>query len=301
MEIPAALHGERIDRALSLIHDVSRIEAESLIKDGRVVVSSKVVRLKSYRLKPGDSISVSGEILRQRDQPVEPRATVELEIIYSDDVVLVVNKKAGQVVHPGAGGEQDTMVAKVVALYDSVRTVGDDPKRPGVVHRLDKGTSGVMMFALTQESYDHLVEEMKAHRVHRRYLALVEGLMGTQSGVVDAPIGRSGADPKKMALSPEGKWARSHFRVLSNFNYPFEASLLEIRLETGRTHQIRVHMQAIGHPVVGDHVYGGRGIQLDRPFLHSEELRFAHPVTDEPLEFHAELPADLKKILDLFS
>ena len=191
-----------------------------------------------------------------------------------------------------------TLVNGLLARYPELAGVGD-PGRPGIVHRLDKGTSGLLVVARTQAAYDGLVAQLAAHTAERRYLALVWGHPASAAGLVDAPIGRSPRDPLKMAVVADGREARTRYQVRETFDRPAPTALLDCRLETGRTHQIRVHLAAIGHPVVGDATYGGVRPALDvpRPFLHAYRLSFDHPATGERLTFESPLPADLATIL----
>jgi 23S rRNA pseudouridine1911/1915/1917 synthase len=217
--------------------------------------------------------------------------------VYEDADVIVVNKPAGLVVHPGSGHDHGTLVHGLLARYPELAAVGD-ADRPGIVHRLDRDTSGLMVVARTAPAHAALVDALAAREVTREYDALVWGHPENPRGVVDAPIGRSTTRRTRMAVRAVGKEARTVYEVEEWFGRP-EVARLRCRLETGRTHQIRVHLAAIGHPVVGDGAYGGRraGIELDRPFLHAEHLAFAHPVTGEPLEFRSPRPAELDEVL----
>ncbi len=215
--------------------------------------------------------------------------------------MVVVDKPAGLVVHPGAGHHAGTLVHGLVARFPDVAAlpalVGSEPDRPGIVHRLDRGTSGLMVVARTPAAYRSLVEQLSSRAVSRTYRALVLGTVEGESGVVDAPIGRSVSSPTRMAVSRTGKEARTRYRVEERFGLPVPTTLVRAALETGRTHQIRVHLAAIGHPVVGDETYGqGRtlpGATVTRPFLHAFELAFDHPTTGERMSWTSELPRDL--------
>jgi 23S rRNA pseudouridine1911/1915/1917 synthase len=219
--------------------------------------------------------------------------------VYADDDVIVVDKPQLLVVHPGAGNATGTMVAGLLARFPELHGVGE-PERPGIVHRLDKGTSGLLVVARTAAAYESLVEQLSTRTVERRYLALVWGAPSPATGVVDAPIGRSRRDPTRMAVSATGREARTRYEVQRRFVEPIDASLLECRLETGRTHQIRVHLGAIGHPVVGDPRYRGAraSFAVPRMFLHAHALAFDHPRTHERVSFESPLPADLQGVLD---
>jgi 23S rRNA pseudouridine1911/1915/1917 synthase len=222
-----------------------------------------------------------------------------LDIVYEDAYLLVINKAAGMVVHPAPGHADDTLVNALLARYPELRSVEGD-MRPGIVHRLDRDTSGLLIVAKDVRTQAALVEQMKQRAVVKRYLALVEGDVALEKGSIEAPIGRDPRHRQQMAITTvDSRDAITHFRVLQRYA---RHTLLLLQLETGRTHQIRVHLQAIGHPVVGDPVYGSGhlrpGIVLSRQFLHAYQLAFAHPVTGEAMEIEAPLPTDLQAILD---
>jgi 23S rRNA pseudouridine1911/1915/1917 synthase len=227
-----------------------------------------------------------------------PDPDVEVDVRYADDEVIVVVKPAGLVVHPGAGHAEGTLVNGLLARYGDIAEVGD-PMRPGIVHRLDRDTSGLLVVARSARAYDDLVAQLAARTVERRYRALVWGTLASPRGLIDAPIGRSEARRTRMAVREAGKPARTEYEVRATFERPV-CSELECRLETGRTHQIRVHLAAIGHPVVGDATYGGARDQLPltRPFLHAASLAFDHPGTGERLRFEDPLPVELQATLD---
>jgi 23S rRNA pseudouridine1911/1915/1917 synthase len=228
-----------------------------------------------------------------------PESAVEVPVVFADDDVIVVDKPAALVVHPGAGNDRGTLVAGLLARYPELTDVGQ-PERPGIVHRLDKGTSGLLVVARTQSAYESLVAQLSARAVDRRYAALVWGHPDPPTGLVDAPIGRSRRDPTRMAVSADGREARTGYVVQATFTDPIDAALLECRLETGRTHQIRVHLAAIGHPIVGDPRYRGAraAFALGRPFLHAQRLAFDHPRTGERVAYNAPLPPELVAALD---
>ncbi len=295
--VPEALAGERLDRAVALLTGWTRREVQELIDADAVLLDGRVVA-KSRRLEVGDVI----ELLAEPTVPglPGPDPTVEFAVRYEDDHVLVVAKPAGLVVHPGAGHPDGTLVNGLLARYPELATRGvGDPVRPGIVHRLDRDTSGLLAVARTPEAYDELVAMLAAHDVERRYTALVWGALDSPRGVIEAPIGRSVRRPTRMAVREGGRAARTAYDVEAEFVDPV-VSLLACRLETGRTHQIRVHLQAIGHPVVGDAAYSGArdGIAIDRPFLHAGGLAFAHPVTGAPIEVEEPLPPDLVAVLE---
>jgi 23S rRNA pseudouridine1911/1915/1917 synthase len=250
---------------------------------------------KSRRLAEGDVVDLLGE-----PEPVglpQPQ-DVPVEVVHEDADLVVVDKPAGLIVHPGAGHPDRTLVNGLLNRYPELATVGD-PARPGIVHRLDANTSGLLAVARTPAAYDALVAALAARTVERGYLALVWGTPDAASGLIDAPIGRSVRRPTRMAVRDGGREARTRYSVERSFTGP-DVSLLRCSLETGRTHQIRVHLAAIRHPVVGDPAYGGlrTGLDVGRPFLHAATLQLAHPVTGEPQSFASELPVELAAVLD---
>ena len=257
---------------------------------------------RSARLVEGDVLEVDVDL----DAPAVALAAepdVDVPVVYADDDVLVIDKPSGLVVHPGAGNATGTMVQGLLARYPEIAGVGD-PHRPGMVHRLDKDTSGLMVVARSQEAYEALVAMLAAHEVERRYLTLVWGVPEARSGMVDAPIGRSTREPTRMVVSAQGKEARTRYEVVRTFDDPAPCALIECRLETGRTHQIRVHMAAIGHPVVGDERYRGvkPSIPTPRMVLHSAALALDHPTRPgERLSFESPLPSDLVAVVDRLS
>jgi 23S rRNA pseudouridine1911/1915/1917 synthase len=296
--IPAALAGERLDRVVSLVTGASRADATVLVATGEVQVNGTVVTTKARRLVEGDEVRVTWE-LGAPPAPMQPDPSVTFTVVHEDDDVVVVDKPAGLVVHPGAGNDSGTLVHGLLARYPDMIDAGD-PARPGIVHRLDKDTSGLMMAARTERAYEALVEQLSERRVDRRYTSLVWGHFDVTSGTIEAPIGRSMREPTRMAVSERGREAITHYWVRTAFTEPVPVTLVECKLETGRTHQIRVHMQAIGHAVVGDNRYHGARQSLPAPrmFLHAAHLAFDHPVTGEALAFDAALPDDLQAVLD---
>ena len=296
-EIPASLADVRIDRVVSLVADVSRSAAAALIDAGAVTVDGQVVIAGKERVQQGQTITVD---VSQAPGPELPAAQADgaVDIVHEDESVVVVNKAAGIVVHPGAGNPDGTLVNFLLDLYPEMASAGD-PMRPGIVHRLDAGTTGLMVVARTAAAYDSLVAQMTARSVTRVYSALVWGIPASVNGVIDAPIGRDHRDVTRMAVVVDGRASRTHYALEQSFHTPREASLLECRLETGRTHQIRVHLASIGHPVVGDAQYGGAraGIRAGRPMLHARELAFDHPRTGERVTFQAAAPADFAAVV----
>lgn len=296
--LPAALDGERIDRVVAMLAGCSRAEAADAVAAEAVWVDGRVATKPSARVAAGQRIRVEGDPSRRIELP-EADPGVEFDVIHEDDDVVVVDKPAGLVVHPGAGHHGSTLVHGLIARYPELTGVGEDPQRPGIVHRLDKGTSGLLVVARNQTAFDSLVDQLATHDVDRRYRALVHGHLDTARGTVDAPVGRSRRDPLRMTVSANGRPARTHYELIASFDAPGRLSLLECRLETGRTHQIRVHLRSIGRPVVGDELYGGaRGpLRLDRPFLHAVRLGFHHPGTGSAVSFESPLPTDLVEVL----
>ena len=292
-EIPSALAGERLDRIVALLTDASRSDAAALVAAGGASLDGVVTTSGKLRVSLAQIFEIDPALLPRRQLPVGD-ATIVLPVVYVDDDVIVVDKPAGLVVHPGHGHPDGTLVNAVLARYPEVADVGE-PMRPGIVHRLDVGTSGLMVVARSQRAFVSLVAALGARTVTRAYLALVWGHLKSPSGVIDAPIGRDHRDPLRMAVVIDGKPARTRYRTLATYRDPVEVSELECRLESGRTHQIRVHLAATGHPVVGDGPYGGirTGVLSPRPFLHAVELAFVHPGTGETLTFTSPLPQDL--------
>lgn len=292
-EIPLALAGERLDRIVALVTDASRSDAAALVAAGGVHVDGVVAVAGKQRLQLGQRIDVDETKLPTTALPVAD-PNVEYTVVFEDEHVIVVDKPAGLVVHPGAGNPSGTLVNGLLAAYPEIVGIGE-PHRPGIVHRLDIGTSGLMVVARSVRAYHSLVYALAQRDVTRVYRTLVWGHPTNPNGVIDAPIGRDHRDPMRMAVVVDGKSARTRYEVLIEYRAPAEASALECRLESGRTHQIRVHLAAIGHPVVGDGTYGGirHGIATPRPFLHAAELAFAHPTSNEPMSFASALPDDL--------
>jgi len=296
IEVGEALAGQRLDRALAAsLPGLSRTRAQAAIEAGRVTVDGHPAKA-SLPLEAGMRVVVAPEPAPARgapDQTAGGQQAPALDIVYEDAHILVIDKAAGVVVHPALGHTGGTLV-------DALRThvpgldAGEDTTRPGIVHRLDKDTSGLIVVAKDAASHAGLARQMKAHTTVKRYLALVEGQMPVPEGVIEAPIGRDPRYRQRMAIvraGAGGREARTRFRVL---RYAKGRSLLEMQLETGRTHQIRVHLAAVRHPVVGDAVYGRpQPPQPPRQFLHAAHLELAHPVTGEWLVFDAPLPTDL--------
>ncbi len=296
--IPPTLDGERLDRVICLIWDLARSEATQLIASGAVRLGGQPIAVRARRVVAGQELEVDLPAARAAVALAGEVGGDDLALVYVDDDVIVIDKPAGLVVHPGAGRSTGTLVQALLGRFPDMAATGD-PDRPGIVHRLDKGTSGILVVARSPAAYGSLAAQLAARTVDRRYLALAVGCIETDAGVVDAPVGRRSTDRTRMAVVAGGRPARTHYRVLSRFTEPAEATLVECKLETGRTHQVRVHLTAIGHPVVGDARYGGArlAVPVARPFLHAAQLAFDHPTTGERRQFSSPLPADLEAVL----
>jgi len=285
--------GERADKVLSVLLECSRTMARGIIDEGNATVEGRV-------LKPAEKVH-AGAVIRaevpEEDLRLEPEEDLQFDVAYVDSDIVVVDKPAGLVVHPGSGHRTGTLVNGLIAQYPDVVGVGQEG-RWGIVHRLDRDTSGLLVIARSAAAYERLVEMMKEREISRRYLAVVQGEFTNTTGTIDAPIGRDPQNPTRMYLTRAGRPARTHYRRLATWSAR-DATLLSVSLETGRTHQIRVHMRSIRHPIIGDSVYGRRGVVGDagRPWLHARQLVFAHPITSEPMDFTAQLPDDLSDSL----
>ena len=284
--------GVRLDAFLSADGALTRSQAARLIAEGRVRVNGKPAA-KSARLSGGETVTV--DVPQLRETALSPQ-DIPLDVVYEDDDVIVVNKPTGLVVHPAPGHPDGTLVnALLHHCGDSLSGIGGE-KRPGIVHRIDRDTSGLIIAAKNDAAHLALSAQLKDHSLSRTYECLVTGNMKQDSGTVDAPIGRSSADRKKMAVVPTGRRAVTHWEVIAR--YP-GVTHLRCRLETGRTHQIRVHMAYIGHPILGDTVYGAKKAVpgLTGQCLHATGLRFIHPRTGEPVELHCPLPPEFTAML----
>jgi 23S rRNA pseudouridine1911/1915/1917 synthase len=311
LSVPPEAAGQRVDRWLAKARiGLSRNRVQTLIEAGRVSVNGRAAR-PALRLKDADRVVI--EIPPRRTSRLEPEAR-PLAIVHEDEDLLVLDKPAGLVVHPGAGVQSGTLVHALLHHAPAIATVGGEG-RPGIVHRLDRDTSGLLVVAKTEAAYLALVEALRERRVSRVYHALVWGDPGPNEGYIELPIGRDPKDRKRMAVVRQGgRTALTRWRVLERFGL---ASLLEVRLETGRTHQIRVHLAAVRHPVLGDPVYGGRVRKslslrpsersladallrtVRRQALHAVTLELTHPISGQPLRFESPIPEDFARALEL--
>lgn len=285
--------GERLDKYLAqAISDLSRAQVQRLIAAGRVTVNGVSVNKASLRLEAGDEVVI--RVPPPESTEVHPEA-IPLSIVYEDDDLLVIDKPAGMVVHPAHGHRSGTLVNALLSRYPQLAEVGG-AERAGIVHRLDKDTSGLILVAKNEAAQKELQRQFKHHAVEKVYLALVEGRLEPEQGLIDAPIGRDKQQRKRMAVVRGGRQASTVYRVIERFE---DHTLVEARPQTGRTHQIRVHFAFIGHPLVGDPVYGYRRqhLGLGRQFLHAQTLSFRLPSSGEVVEFHSPLPDDLRRVL----
>lgn len=311
-DVPVALDGERLDRALALLTGLTRKEVDEIVAAGRVRLGSVPASSRSRRLHTGEHIRVEGALVRPVPEAPGAEEGVPFEVVWSDAEVVVVDKPAGVVVHPGSGNRKATLVNGLLDRFPDMAGAFAEPAaagRPGVVHRLDKGTSGLLVFARTRPALQSLQHQMAERSTDREYLALVAGDLESDSGAIEAPIGRSVRDPVRMQVQADGRRARTGYEVEERFASPVRSCLVRCRLETGRTHQIRVHFASIGHPVVGDDRYGTRKagtrkagswepLPAGRQFLHARMLSFDHPSTGRRLSFESPLPQDLLAVLD---
>ncbi len=307
--VPGALDGERVDRALALLTGLSRSAVDALVEGGRVTVGRTVVASRSRRVHAGERVRVAGALPPAGPPAPTADAGVDVPVVWSDEEVIVVDKPAGLVVHPGAAHVAGTLVNGLLARFPDLAGLAgreEQADRPGIVHRLDKGTSGLLVVARTARARDSLVAQLSRRSVGREYVALVHGSVQSDAGLIDAPVGRSDTEPTRMRVQAGGRQARTRYRVEERFELPPPATLLRCQLETGRTHQVRVHLASIGHPVVGDDRYGPRQmgrwqpLPAGRPFLHAAVLSFDHPRTGERLSFSSRIPLDLRNVLEWY-
>ena len=283
----------RIDAYISKKIDISRTTVGRLLDNKKITINGKYEK-PSYKVKVGDKIQIELEPAKEISLEAQD---IPIEVIYEDDDIIVVNKPKGLVVHPANGNPDGTLVNAIMAICkDSLSGIGGEI-RPGIVHRLDKDTSGLLIVAKNDKAHINLSEQIKNHEVKKTYIALVRGTVKENEATINMPIGRSTKDRKKMAVNKNGKEAITHFKVLKRYdNY----TLLEVNIETGRTHQIRVHLSEIGYPVVGDMVYsnGKNKWGVEGQCLHAQKLEFKHPTTNKIMELEADLPQYFKDILE---
>lgn len=289
LEFVASSPGERLDKYIAEQCHISRSYAQKLIDEGQVAVNGHAARA-SQKLNTGDKIVVSIPPPSHISLTAE---NIPLKVVYEDNDLIVVDKPAGLLVHPAAGQHTGTLVNAILARCPDLGEINGSV-RPGIVHRLDKDTSGLMMVAKNDAAQKSLSRQIKQRSIKKGYLALVLGRLTPERGAIDAPIGRHPQDRKKMAVVSGGREAKTEYRVLKYFD---GYTLVEAMPETGRTHQIRVHFAAIGHPIFGDHIYGKRSPLLARQFLHAYKLGFRLPSSGKYVEFKSELPSDLDDVL----
>ena len=287
--------GKRLDTYIpSVDTDITRTSAQRLIEDGNILVNGKNAKV-SYKIQENDKISV--EIPKPKQIELKAQ-NIPIEIIYEDSDIIVVNKPKGMVVHPANGNPDGTLVNAIMAICkDSLSGIGGEI-RPGIVHRIDKDTSGLLIVAKNDNAHVKMSEQIKNHEVKKTYIALVRGVFKENEATIDMPIGRSPSDRKKMAVNKNGKNAITHIKVLKRFD---KYTLLRVNIETGRTHQIRVHLSHIGYPIVGDGVYsnGKNEFNVDGQMLHAESIEFAHPITGKKMKIEAPLPEYFNNVLKL--
>ena len=283
--------GLRIDSFLADSSDLSRSQIQKLIEEGRVLVNNETT-VSRYKVNPGDFITA--EYLEQTPTDIKPK-DIALDIVYEDEDLIVINKPKGLVVHPAAGNYDNTLVNALLYHCKELSDI-NGYYRPGIVHRIDKDTSGLLMVAKNDQAHESLAKQLKDKTSLRKYVALVHGVIPHEKGTINAPIGRSKVNRKMQAIREDGKPAVTHFKVLERFN---DFTLVELTLETGRTHQIRVHMKYIGYPLAGDPVYGpSKTLKGNGQFLHAKLLGFTHPVTGQQMVFEAPLPEIFEKTLE---
>ena len=284
---------KRLDAYVSQINNkITRTAAQRLIEENHILVNSKQQKV-SYKVKMGDIITIEQPTSKEIELKAE---NIPIDIIYEDDNIIVVNKPKGMVVHPANGNPNGTLVNAIMAICkDSLSGIGGEI-RPGIVHRLDKDTSGLLIIAKNDEAHVNMSEQIKNHEVKKTYIALVRGVIKENEATIDMPIGRSQSDRKKMAVNKNGKNAVTHIKVLKRYE---KYTLLEINIETGRTHQIRVHLSHIGYPIVGDYTYsnGKNEFGIIGQCLHAKRLEFKHPITQKEMKLEAPLPKYFEEIL----
>ena len=287
-------NGKRLDVYIAgKDEEITRSSAQRQIEQGSVVVNDKVITKVSYKVTEGDDIKI------EEQEPVEielKAQNIPIDVVYEDKDIIVVNKPKGMVVHPANGNPDGTLVNAIMAICkDSLSGIGGEI-RPGIVHRLDKDTSGLLIVAKNDMAHVNMSEQIKRHEVKKTYIALVRGIVKENEATIDMPIGRSNSDRKKMAVTKNGKNAVTHIKVLKRYD---KYTLLEINIETGRTHQIRVHLAHIGYPVIGDYIYsnGKNEFGIVGQCLHAKSLEFKHPITGRDMKLEAPLPEYFEKVL----
>ena len=285
--------GKRIDSFLAETQDYSRSTIQRLIEEEKITVNGKKEKA-SYKVQNGDKIEIEEEPAKEIELKAQD---IPVEILYEDNDIIVVNKPKGMVVHPANGNPDGTLVNAIMSICkDSLSGIGGEI-RPGIVHRLDKNTSGAIIIAKNDKAHINLSEQLKNHEIKKTYIALVRGIVKENNATINMPIGRSKKDRKKMDVDKNGKEAITHFKVLKRYQ---DCTLLEINIETGRTHQIRVHLSHIGYPIIGDEVYsnGKNKWNIEGQCLHAKSLDFKHPITEKEMHIEAELPKYFQKILE---
>ncbi len=286
--------GIRIDKAIGLIEDtLSRVAIQRLLDEGNILVNGKITKA-SYKTKLGDEIIIQKEEPRKVDIIAQD---IPIEILYEDEDIIIVNKPKGIVVHPANGNPDGTLVNAIMNLCgNSLSGIGGEI-RPGIIHRLDKDTSGVLIVAKNDIAHINISNQIKNRQTKKMYIALVRGVIKENKATIDMPIGRSKKDRKKMAVTKDGKEAITHFKVLKRYD---NFTLLEIKIDTGRTHQIRVHLAEIGYPIVGDYVYsnGKNPFNVEGQMLHARQIEFVHPTTGKEMKIEAPIPEYFQRILN---
>ena len=285
--------GKRLDAYVSSQNEeITRTAAQRLIEQGNILVNGKKQKV-SYKVTEGDIITIE----EVQPQEIELKAQdIPIKIVYEDNDIIVVNKPKGMVVHPANGNPDGTIVNAIMAICkDSLSGIGGEI-RPGIVHRLDKDTSGLLIVAKNDKAHVNMSEQIKNHEVTKTYIALVRGVVKENEATIDIPIGRSNSDRKKMAVNKNGRNAITHIKVLKRYE---KYTLLEVNIETGRTHQIRVHLSHIGYPIIGDGTYsnGKNEFGVEGQCLHAKKLEFRHPITDKEMKLEAELPEYFQQII----
>lgn len=284
----------RLDKAIILKNpSFSRMAIQRLLEEGKITVNGKIQK-QSYKVKKNDIIEIVLELPKETD--IKPE-NIPIDILYEDDDIVIVNKEKGMVVHPGCGNENGTLVNAIMAkCKNSLSGIGGKI-RPGIVHRIDKDTSGVLIIAKNDKAHINISNQIKEHLVSKTYIALVRGNLKENEATIDMPIGRSKKDRKKMAVDRNGKRAITHIKVLKRYD---GFTLLEVKIETGRTHQIRVHLSEIGYPIVGDYTYsnGKNPFGIEGQMLHAQKIEFTHPTTGKKVSFEAPLPEYFKHVIE---